>query len=123
MVLGLCLPLLTPLCCRSGRMRWTVDLWARIGQFCLPVPAILDEGDKIRFQAGAVLIRMSQEQIDQPSLSCSKMPGHTPPGESMQQRDGLFSQQTFKFFGRHLPSLFVFNCSCFQILHFIIPNS
>jgi hypothetical protein len=61
-----------------------VDLGARIGQTGLPVPAFLDEGDKIGFQAGTILIGMSQEQIDQPPFSRSKVPGHTSPGESMQ---------------------------------------
>lgn len=71
------------------------------GRCCRLSLAFSDECHEVRLESGAVFCRMPQQELDQPSFACPKMPVHPSTCETMQQGDWLPDEKLFKFFGCH----------------------
>ena len=64
-------------------------------------PPIGDQRQQIRFEPLAVFRRVSQQQLDQPALPCTKMPMHSAACEPMEKFNRLFGENPFEFFSGH----------------------
>ena len=49
----------------------------------------------------AVFRRVSQQQLDQPALPCTKLPMHPAARETMEKANRLFDKKPFEFFSGH----------------------
>jgi hypothetical protein len=61
-----------------------------------------DQRLQVRFEACTILTGMLKQQLDQSPLAGTKLPMDASARQSVQQRDGLLSQQLFQFFGGHV---------------------
>jgi hypothetical protein len=57
---------------------------------------------QIGFEAGTILARMLEQQLNQTPLPGTKVALDTAAGQTMQHRDGLLSQKLFEFVGGHV---------------------
>lgn len=63
--------------------------------------AFSDQRQQIGFEAGAILARMLEQQLNQTTFPGTKVSLDTATGQAMQHRHRLLRQKFFKFVGGH----------------------
>ena len=66
-----------------------------------------DQREDVGCKPGAVLSRMTKQQLDQPTFASSEMAVDPPTSKAMQKGHRLLSEEFFEFVGRHIVA---FNC-------------